>query len=107
MLANRTNAGFSVANNQAIRAGVGTYVLALNPDTRVTKGALQQMVDLMEQHPEVGIAGLSSRTGGRVIRPRGQALVPHASQRTRTFHRSRPTVRRELYGLPSYRRTAR
>jgi GT2 family glycosyltransferase len=57
VLANNRNAGFSVANNQAIRAGKGTYVLALNPDTRVTKSALQRMVDLMEQHREVGIAG--------------------------------------------------
>lgn len=57
VLANQTNAGFSVANNQAIRAGESTYVLALNPDTRVTKSALQRMVELMEKHPEVGIAG--------------------------------------------------
>lgn len=57
VVANDTNTGFSVANNQAIRAGEGTYVLALNPDTRVTESALQRMVELMEQHPEVGIAG--------------------------------------------------
>jgi len=57
LIANAANTGFSVANNQAIRAGTGTYVLALNPDTRVSEGSLQRMVDLMEQHPELGISG--------------------------------------------------
>lgn len=57
LIANPSNAGFSVANNQAIRAGAGDYVLALNPDTRVTGGSLQRMLDLMEERPEVGISG--------------------------------------------------
>jgi GT2 family glycosyltransferase len=33
---NQTNAGFSAANNQAIRSGSAPAVLVLNPDTRVT-----------------------------------------------------------------------
>jgi len=57
LIANSTNAGFSAANNEAIRSGTGTYVLALNPDTRVAEGALQRLVELMEERPEVGIAG--------------------------------------------------
>jgi GT2 family glycosyltransferase len=57
VITNRHNVGFSAANNQAIRAGSGTYVLALNPDTRVTAGALQQLLELMEERQEVGIAG--------------------------------------------------
>jgi N-acetylglucosaminyl-diphospho-decaprenol L-rhamnosyltransferase len=56
-IANDVNAGFSIANNQAIRAGASEYVLALNPDTRVRAGALQQMIELMETHREVAIAG--------------------------------------------------
>jgi hypothetical protein len=57
LIPNSTNAGFAVANNQAIRKGSGTYVLTLNPDTRVTEGSLQRMLDLMEAHPEIGISG--------------------------------------------------
>jgi N-acetylglucosaminyl-diphospho-decaprenol L-rhamnosyltransferase len=57
VIANDVNAGFSIANNQAIRAGVSAYVLALNPDTRVTAGALQRMIEVMETHPKVAIAG--------------------------------------------------
>jgi N-acetylglucosaminyl-diphospho-decaprenol L-rhamnosyltransferase len=51
------NAGFARANNLAIRAGSAPYILALNPDTRVTTGALDRMLEIMETHPGVGIAG--------------------------------------------------
>jgi GT2 family glycosyltransferase len=57
LIANGDNLGFAVANNRAIRRGSAKYVLALNPDTRVTEGALERLVALMEQQPEVGIAG--------------------------------------------------
>ncbi len=54
---NSTNAGFSRANNPALARGEAPYALVLNPDTRITPGALQRLVELMEAHPEVGIAG--------------------------------------------------
>ena len=57
LIANDRNVGFSTANNQAIRGGDSTYVLALNPDTRVTQGALDRLLELMEQQPEIGICG--------------------------------------------------
>jgi N-acetylglucosaminyl-diphospho-decaprenol L-rhamnosyltransferase len=51
------NTGFSVANNVAIRAGSAPYVLILNPDTRITPGSLDSLLDLMESRPEVGVSG--------------------------------------------------
>ena len=51
------NLGFSVANNQVIRGGDSDYVLALNPDTRVTEGALDRLLDLMASRPDIGICG--------------------------------------------------
>jgi N-acetylglucosaminyl-diphospho-decaprenol L-rhamnosyltransferase len=54
---NAENLGFSAANNLAIRAGSGEYVLALNPDSRLSPGALDRLLDLMDAHPEIGIAG--------------------------------------------------
>jgi N-acetylglucosaminyl-diphospho-decaprenol L-rhamnosyltransferase len=54
---NEANLGFSAANNLAIRAGNAPYVLALNPDTRVTSGALERLCALMDQRSEVGICG--------------------------------------------------
>jgi N-acetylglucosaminyl-diphospho-decaprenol L-rhamnosyltransferase len=51
------NVGFAAANNLAIRRGRARYVLALNPDTRLTSGALDRMLDLIASDPSIGIAG--------------------------------------------------
>jgi GT2 family glycosyltransferase len=51
------NLGFARANNLAIGRGTGRYVLALNPDTRITEDALEELIGLMEERPEIGICG--------------------------------------------------
>lgn len=56
------NGGFAAGNNAAIRPALESneppdYVLLLNPDTIVREGALSTLVDFMERHEEVGIAG--------------------------------------------------
>ncbi len=51
------NLGFSAANNIAIREGSAPYVLALNPDTEITAGALDRLIGLIESKPEIGIVG--------------------------------------------------
>ena len=57
LLASGENLGFSTANNLAIRRGEAPYVLALNPDTRITEGALDHMLELMESNSKIGISG--------------------------------------------------
>jgi GT2 family glycosyltransferase len=57
LLAFAQNRGFAAANNAAIRAGSGRYVLALNPDTRVTPGSLDRLLSLMDERPELGMCG--------------------------------------------------
>jgi len=57
LIASSKNLGFSSANNLAIERGGAPYVLALNPDTRVTEGALDRMLELMESNVEIGISG--------------------------------------------------
>jgi len=57
LMVNSSNKGFSAANNTAIRAGAAPFVLALNPDTQVTAGALDTMLEVMEENPEAGVAG--------------------------------------------------
>jgi N-acetylglucosaminyl-diphospho-decaprenol L-rhamnosyltransferase len=57
LFASDTNLGFSAANNRAIRASGGDYVLALNPDTEVTPGALERLCALLDERQEVGIVG--------------------------------------------------
>lgn len=56
------NGGFAYGNNAAIRpalqsANPPTYVLLLNPDTVIRPNAIQTLVQFMDQHPQVGIAG--------------------------------------------------
>jgi hypothetical protein len=51
------NLGFGAASNVAIGLGSAPYVLCLNPDTRVTPGALDQMLDIMDERIKVGISG--------------------------------------------------
>ncbi|MQA73235.1 MAG: glycosyltransferase [Solirubrobacterales bacterium] len=68
------NLGFSAANNLGIAAGDAPFVLALNPDTLITAGALEALLELMGSHPEVGISG------PRLERPDGS--FDHASRRS-------------------------
>ncbi|MFH0886738.1 MAG: glycosyltransferase family 2 protein [bacterium] len=51
------NDGFTVTNNQAIRASKGRYIILLNPDTIVKPGALDTMVKFMDEHPDAGALG--------------------------------------------------
>lgn len=53
----RTNAGFSTANNVALRQTTAPYVLLLNPDTEALAGTLGHMIGLMDERPDVGMAG--------------------------------------------------
>jgi GT2 family glycosyltransferase len=63
LLALPGNGGFAVGNNAAIRAAFQqeqrrpTFVLLLNPDTVVRRGAFRILLDFMHAHPTVGIAG--------------------------------------------------
>jgi N-acetylglucosaminyl-diphospho-decaprenol L-rhamnosyltransferase len=51
------NAGFCVANNVVLRRASADYVLVLNPDTEVSERALDHMLGVMEEHPDVGMSG--------------------------------------------------
>jgi GT2 family glycosyltransferase len=56
------NAGFAAGNNAALRRALAgpkraDYLWLLNPDTVVRPGALNGLLQFMEAHPEVGIAG--------------------------------------------------
>jgi len=54
---NSVNRGFAAAVNQAFQATSSSYVLILNPDLRVTPGAVQQLEEFMENHPRVAAVG--------------------------------------------------
>ncbi|WP_013323986.1 glycosyltransferase family 2 protein [Gloeothece verrucosa] len=56
------NGGFAYGNNLAIRPALASadkpdYILLLNPDTQVRSDALKYLINFMNEHPHVGIAG--------------------------------------------------
>ena len=56
------NGGFAFGNNAAIRPALRSAIspdrfLLLNPDTIARPGAIKELLDFMDAHPEVGIAG--------------------------------------------------
>jgi N-acetylglucosaminyl-diphospho-decaprenol L-rhamnosyltransferase len=57
------NLGFAAASNLGIRAGRREYVLMLNPDTQITKGALEHLLGLMDAAPGIGICGCRLELG--------------------------------------------
>ena len=57
VIANQYNRGFAAANNQGIEISSGEYVLLLNPDTIVHPKALDILVKLLDEHPDVGACG--------------------------------------------------
>lgn len=84
LIENQENAGFARANNQAIAASSGRYVLLLNSDTVVHPGALDALLRFMEAHPEAGAAG-------------PHILNPDGSQQISCY--PFPTLARELWFL--------
>jgi len=56
IIKNKTNVGFSVANNQGMKLGNGEYILLLNSDTMASPQAVQTVLTYLEKHEEAGVA---------------------------------------------------
>ena len=57
VIRNSTNLGFAKANNIGIRQSSGKYLCLVNSDVKVLEGCISKLVDYMEAHPKVGLAG--------------------------------------------------
>lgn len=57
LIENKENLGFARANNQAADKCNSDFILLLNPDTYAPEESLQNMLYIMQQHPEAGILG--------------------------------------------------
>ncbi len=66
LVANTANRGFTGGNNDGLQAAEAlfngydpqsSYVLLLNPDTKVLPGALEAMIAYADQHPDIGLLG--------------------------------------------------
>lgn len=57
LIENKDNLGFAKGNNQGARRARGRYLLLLNTDTIIRKGALEKMVKFGETTPDAGVIG--------------------------------------------------
>jgi N-acetylglucosaminyl-diphospho-decaprenol L-rhamnosyltransferase len=74
LIASPSNLGFAAATNRGSREGKAPFLLALNPDTAVTPGALDTVLATMESHPEAAVVG------PRLVREDGS--LDHAAKRS-------------------------
>ena len=54
---NGENLGFAQGNNRVLPRAVGDYLLFLNPDCLIEPDTIARMIEIMEAHPDVGMAG--------------------------------------------------
>lgn len=67
LMINSINGGFSQANNIAIKKCKNSrYILLLNPDTVVNKGTIEECLNFMDLHKDLGCLGC------KVVRPNGE-----------------------------------
>jgi O-antigen biosynthesis protein len=76
LIANRENAGFSKANNQAIRIAKGEYILLLNPDTVVEEDSFVKVVGFMDKTPDAGALGVKMIDGRGHFLPESKRGLP-------------------------------
>lgn len=76
LIENKSNTGFSVANNQAIKVSTGKYVLLLNPDTVVQEDTFEKVVKFMNDHPEAGGLGIKMFDGKGNFLPESKRGLP-------------------------------
>ena len=55
LIRNETNLGYVKAVNQGLRASCGDYVCLLNNDTKVQEGWLEELINVAQSNPKIGI----------------------------------------------------
>jgi GT2 family glycosyltransferase len=57
LIFNKSNSGYSKANNQGIKKAKGEYILLLNNDTIVHKNSLQNLLEFGKKTKDAGVVG--------------------------------------------------
>jgi GT2 family glycosyltransferase len=89
LIVNEKNVGFAQANNQAIRASRGAFVLLLNPDTQVMTLALDEMVRFLQENRHVGAVGSRILNPDGTLQPSCYPFPTLAREAWRLFHLDR------------------
>ncbi len=69
LLAQAENLGFSRGNNVGLEVANGRYLLLLNPDTEIKPGALERIIQFMDEHEEAAIVGPTVRNPDGSLQP--------------------------------------
>ncbi len=76
LIVNELNAGFSAANNQAIRLSKGRFILLLNPDTIVEPDSFSKCLLFMNEKPDAGAIGVRMVNGDGEFLPESKRAFP-------------------------------
>ena len=73
---NQKNIGFGAANNQALLACNGDYILFLNPDTLLPEDCITQCLDFIKTIPSFGALGIRMLDGSGNFLPESKRAFP-------------------------------
>ncbi len=76
LIENKTNDGFSKANNQALKIAKGEFCLLLNPDTIVEEDTFIKCIHFMKENPDAGALGVHMIDGSGNFLPESKRSLP-------------------------------
>ena len=97
LIANNANLGFAKANNIALKKARGKFLLLINPDTIVQEDTIRVMVEFLQNHPEVGLAGCKILNPDGSFQPRAAAVSRHRGLHSQKFSGSVESFRKPSY----------
>jgi len=92
---NTVNVGFTKAVNQGVKIAGGEYILILNPDTQLTEGSVERLMETISPDNTIGLVAPQLRFPGGSIQyscrrfPTFWNVLTEMTGLSRIFHRSR------------------
>ena len=77
LITNRGNLGFARAVNQGIAATSGEFVLVMNPDCFLARGAAKSLIEYLRAHPRTAVAGPELRNPDGTIEYSARSFPDH------------------------------
>lgn len=75
-IANEKNEGFAAANNKAIRASGGEYILLLNPDTELESDFIGRLLSFANHVDDLGCIGVRMHDAKGAFLPESKRAIP-------------------------------
>lgn len=69
LIINEKNLGYVQTNNKGIKAASGIYILLLNSDTVVKRGALEKLINFARSHKDAGVVGAKLLNADGTLQP--------------------------------------